>query len=101
MSSSAVLIDSDRFDDVGGTTFDQFAKAFLRHDRIRDYPEISASMELRNLTILKRLAALGSEFSKPFNTMYNIHPICRCESFADEVEEYTYFERHIDRQLPK
>lgn len=83
----------DRPGDIGGTAFDLFAKQLLMPSGSSNVSRVSDSI---SSTIFERLAAEGSEFSKPFNSRAEIHPVYRCEVFNHEVKEYTVFEEQVE-----
>lgn len=87
LSSPGAMESSGWIDHVGGTIFDEFSYMLVKAPRF-DQP--------RRLTIFKRLAAAGSEFSKPFKTESRMHPLLRYLIFTDEVQKFIDFEDQID-----
>lgn len=83
----------DRVGDVGGTAFDLFAKELRVHSGSSNTSRASDPI---SLAIFERLAAEGSEFSKPFNSLDCISSIYWFEHFEDEVLEYTLFEEQVE-----
>ena len=83
----------DRSGDIGGTAFDLFARELRTPSGHSHVSEVSEPI---SLTIFERLAAEGSEFSKPFDSTASIHPKYRCEVFEREIKEDTVFEEQVE-----
>jgi hypothetical protein len=89
--SSAAGELSDRCDDSGGTTLDQFVTKRKYH--------FSQYYSSRGMNIFKKLEAAGAEFSKPMVLATWQHPHFRCREFVRQVQQFTIFQDQIDRRF--
>ena len=94
-SLSAAEEASDRYDDVGGTSLDQFAKRLRRNNAAHCW-NVPTATQFRSLTILKALIDAKAEFSKPFNTLDRTALNYLSTRFLDQVEEFEAFEQQIE-----
>lgn len=83
----------DKLEHHSGTALDIFAPHMVDLNF-----RTSATEEIQEITIYKKLVDNGCEFSQPFSTIVQKHPCFNFNQFQEEVLKFHRFPEHIERK---